>query len=80
MLDLFEEKELGDVLRKTFVVRAGDVVMHGRKAGSGMEDGLGLGVQGEEFLRGLDEWERLLFRRAHDGAKDRREWMESVKN
>ena len=80
MLDLFEERELGHVLRTTFVTRATDVVMHARKAGSGMDDGLGVGAQGEEFLRGLDEWERTLFRRAHDGAKERREWMVNVKN
>lgn len=80
MLDLFEERHLCDVLRKTFVMRAADIVMHARKAGSGMEDGLGVGAQGEEFLRGLEEWERNLFRRAHDGAKERREWMEKVKN
>lgn len=79
MLDLFEEPELGEILRKTFVVRAGDVIMHARKAGSGMDDGLGVGIHGEEFLRGLDEWERTLFRRAHDGAKERREWMDTVK-
>ncbi|KAJ2904353.1 DNA replication protein [Zalerion maritima] len=80
MLDLFEEPELGDVLRRTFVTRAGDVVMHARKAGSGTDDALGVGAQGEEFLRGLEEWERQLFRRAHDGAKGRREWMDGVKN
>jgi GINS complex subunit 3 len=74
MLDLFEEKELGAVLRKTFVVRAGDVGLHARKAG---EDSVGGG--GEEFLRGLDEWERLLFRRAHDAGKSAREWAEHVK-
>jgi GINS complex subunit 3 len=74
MLDLFEEKELNAVLRKTFVTRAGDVGLHARKAG---EDSVGGG--GEEFLRGLDEWERGLFRRAHDGEKKTRGWTENVK-
>jgi GINS complex subunit 3 len=27
----------------------------------------------------LDEWERSLFRQAHDGTKAGREWMDNVK-
>ena len=87
MLDLFEEPELGAVLRETFAVRAAEVALHARKAGasaasgSGADEGsnLGIGGAGEEFLRGLDEWERKLFRRAHDGTKVGKEWMDSVK-
>lgn len=75
MLDLVEEEELGKVLRRTFVVRAGDVGLHAKKAG---EDGVTVSG-GEEFLRGLDEWERKLFRLAHDGGKRTREWAENVK-
>ncbi|GAB0137649.1 DNA replication protein [Epichloe bromicola] len=73
MLDLFDERELGAVLRRTFVVRAGDVGLHARKADEGV------GGQGEEFLRGLEEWERRLFRRGHEGVKHCKEWAESVK-
>ncbi|KAL2203710.1 GINS complex, Psf3 component [Sarocladium strictum] len=72
MLDLFDERELGQVLRKTFVVRAGDVGLHARKAEEGV------GGQGEEFLRGLEEWERGLFRRAHEGVKGAKEWSDKV--
>lgn len=87
MMDLSEEQELGNVLRKTFVTRAAEIALHARKAGgqgakgSTTEEGsnLGVGGAGEEFLRGLDEWERKLFRKAHDGAKAGKEWMESVK-
>jgi len=75
MLDLFEDKELAAVLRKTFVRRAGEVALHARKAG---DDAMGGGA-GEEFLRGLDEWERALFRKAHDGVKSVKEWAENVK-
>ncbi|KAL3962367.1 hypothetical protein ACCO45_003890 [Purpureocillium lilacinum] len=32
MLDLFDERELGAVLRRTFVLRAADVGLHARKA------------------------------------------------
>ncbi|KAH6897355.1 DNA replication complex GINS protein PSF3 [Thelonectria olida] len=73
MLDLFEEREIADVVRRTFVVRAADVGLHARKADEGM------GGRGEEFLRGLDEWERGLFRRGHDGVKGAKEWTEKVK-
>ncbi|SPO05352.1 probable DNA replication complex GINS protein PSF3 [Cephalotrichum gorgonifer] len=75
MLDLFEDKELASVLRKTFVGRAAEVGLHAGKVG---EDSVGSGA-GEEFLRGLDEWERALFRKAHEGAKGTKEWMENVK-
>jgi GINS complex subunit 3 len=74
MLDLFDERELGDVLRRTWTVRAGEVGLHARKADEG-----GLGGQQEEFLRGLEEWERKLFRRAHEGVKGAKEWTERVK-
>ncbi|KAK3900222.1 hypothetical protein C8A05DRAFT_36148 [Staphylotrichum tortipilum] len=87
MMDLSEEQEMAAVLRKTFVTRAAEVALHARKVGGvghrgkGPEEGsnLGIGGAGEEFLRGLDEWERKLFRKAHDGAKSGKEWMEGVK-
>lgn len=75
MLDLFDERELANVLRRTFVVRAGDVGLHARKAD---EANLG-GGHGQEFLRGLEEWERVLFRRAHDGVKSTKDWADKVK-
>lgn len=73
MLDLFDEKDVAEVLRKTFVVRAGEVGLHARKA-----DEAGVG-NGEEFLRGLEEWERGIFRRGHEGVKNAKEWTEKVK-
>ena len=88
MMDLSEEQELGRVLRNTFVTRAGEIAVHARKVGGprhggkgGGDEGsnLGVGGAGELFLRGLDEWERQLFRKAHDGAKAGKEWMEGVK-
>jgi GINS complex subunit 3 len=80
MLDLFEERELGTVLRRAYVLRAGDVATHARKAG-GREGGGGAvgGGAGEEFLRGLDEWERALFRKAHEGSKASREYLDNIK-
>ncbi|KAJ4124420.1 DNA replication protein [Fusarium falciforme] len=73
MLDLFDERDIAEVLRKTFVVRAGEVGLHARKADEGV------GGNGGEFLRGLEEWERALFRRGHDGVKGAKEWTEKVK-
>ncbi|ERT03360.1 hypothetical protein HMPREF1624_01673 [Sporothrix schenckii ATCC 58251] len=40
---------------------------------------LGVGYAGQEFLRSLDEWERQVFRQAHDGAKASREFVDNVK-
>lgn len=50
-------------------------------AAAGADEGsnLGVGGAGGEFLRGLDEWERKLFRKAHDGTRAGREWMDGVK-
>lgn len=90
MMELSDEQELGAVLRKTFVTRATEIALHARKVGGvghktkgkgPAEEGsnLGLGGAGEEFLRGLDEWERKLFRKAHDGARAGKEWMEGIK-
>ncbi|KAI1636659.1 hypothetical protein F4809DRAFT_641326 [Biscogniauxia mediterranea] len=76
MLDLFDEREICAILRKTFVTRAVDIALHARKAGSTEDMGIG---GGEEFLRGLEEWERKLFKKAHDGTKGTKEWMEGIK-
>ncbi|OTB12024.1 hypothetical protein K445DRAFT_321512 [Daldinia sp. EC12] len=76
MLDVFEEAEICAILRRTFVTRAADIALHARKAGATEDMGVGAG---EEFLRGLEEWERKLFRKAHEGAKGTKEWMERVK-
>jgi GINS complex subunit 3 len=76
MLDLFEEPVMCAVLRRTFVMRAGETALHARKAGDSDDYKL---AGGEEFMRGLEAWERALFLRAHDGAKDSKNWREGVK-
>ena len=75
MLDLFDERDLAAVLRRAFVLRAADVGLHARKAD---ETGVGAAAA-DDFLRGLDEWERALFRRGHEGVRAMREWMDKVK-
>ena len=74
MLDLFDEADLSVIMRRTFAGRATDIALHARKAGDDS-----VGGSGEDFLRGLDEWERSLFRKAHDGTKASKEWLENVK-
>lgn len=88
MMDLSDEEPLSATLRKTFVTRAAEISLHARKVGGGVGKGkggaseeasnIGIGGAGEEFLRGLEEWERKLFRKAHDGSKAAKEWMETV--
>ncbi|TDZ40449.1 DNA replication complex GINS protein PSF3 [Colletotrichum spinosum] len=74
ILDLFDDRELSEAMRKTFVTRAAEIALHARKGGDDA-----VGGSSEEFLRGLDEWERVLFRKAHDGTKASKEWMDKVK-
>lgn len=83
VMELFEERELDAVMRKTFVTRAAEIALHARKIGdaSGKEgaSNLGLGASGDDFSRGMDEWERQLFSKAHGGLKAGKEWMDNVK-
>ncbi|EFW98858.1 gins complex subunit [Grosmannia clavigera kw1407] len=58
---------------------SGSNTSNGDKKDDTNSSNLGIGSTGQEFLRGLDEWERQLFRHAHDGAKSGREFLDSVK-
>jgi GINS complex subunit 3 len=79
MLELFDEAEVAEVLRKSFVARAGEVQVHARLAGDESAGGGAGSGASEDFLRGLDEWERQLFRRAHEGVKGGKEFLDGVK-
>ncbi|KAI9892763.1 MAG: DNA replication protein [Vezdaea aestivalis] len=77
-LDTAEEEE-GDyeeqivaVLSETFKKRAAEIADHAHNPRGALGEGA-------EFLRGLDEEERLLFRAAHDSAKAIRKWMGEMK-
>ncbi len=75
MLELFEEEEILDVLTETFRARSAEIGDHAANAGAGARSiGIGASTDSVEFLRGLDETERALFRVAHDSAKDLRSW------
>jgi GINS complex subunit 3 len=78
MLELFEEEELCDVLMETWRRRASEISDHAGNVSKKEGGGVG-GGDGVEFLRGLDEWERDLFRRCHDSSKGMRVWMGEVK-
>ncbi|KAF9888021.1 DNA replication protein [Aspergillus nanangensis] len=72
ILELFEEEEMVEILENTFKKRAAEIADHAHNP----KGVLGGGV---EFLRGLDETERQLFRVAHDSAKETRIWAGEAK-
>lgn len=72
MLELFEEDELVDVLLDTFRKRAAAIGDHASNSRGALSEGI-------EFMRGLDETERALFRAAHDSGEATRKWIAGVK-
>jgi GINS complex subunit 3 len=74
ILELFEEDEVCDVLMESWRRRAAEISDHASQVGQGARGGVA-GGDGVDFLRGLDEWERDLFRRCHDSGKAMRVWM-----
>ncbi|KAL8727825.1 MAG: hypothetical protein Q9181_005569 [Wetmoreana brouardii] len=75
VLEVLEDEDVGDVLAETFKVRAREIADFARNTGRGT----GVAGAGEgEFLRGLEEWERGLFRAAHDSSRATRLWMGEV--
>ncbi|EGE00254.1 GINS complex subunit Psf3 [Trichophyton tonsurans CBS 112818] len=71
ILQLFEEEEMVDVLSHTFKTRAMQISDHAHNPAGPMS--------GQEFLRGLDETERQLFRAAHESVKSMRAWTGEAK-
>lgn len=78
LLELFEEEEVCDVLMESWRRRAVEIQDHAGNTGRSGGAGVG-GGDGVEFLRGLDEGERALFRASHDSGKAMRVWMGEVK-
>ncbi|PWW77802.1 GINS complex, Psf3 component [Tuber magnatum] len=62
ILGLLEEDELVDILSETFKKRAAGIADHAHNP-------QGVISSGGEFLKGLDENERQLFKTAHESAK-----------
>ncbi|KAL8997326.1 MAG: hypothetical protein Q9169_003360 [Polycauliona sp. 2 TL-2023] len=74
VLELLEDEGVGEGVCEAFKTRAAEIADHARNARGGTSSG-----EGGEFLRGLDEWERGLFRAAHDSSKAVRLWMGEVR-
>lgn len=73
---MFEEDDILDVLSETFRVRAAEI---GDYAGSvSGKARAGVSAEGTEFLRGLEEWERALFKGRHESAKAGKKWLAEV--
>ncbi|EEH20975.2 DNA replication complex GINS protein psf3 [Paracoccidioides brasiliensis Pb03] len=72
ILQLFEEEEMVDVLMEAFKKRSMEIADHAYNSQGALGDGV-------EFLRGLDETERRLFRIAHSSAKEMRVWSGETK-
>ncbi|KAL5118513.1 DNA replication protein [Pleosporales sp. CAS-2024a] len=72
ILELFDEDDMIDVLSDTFKSRAAVIAdqAHNPRGALG---------EGADFMRGLDENERQLFRAAHDSAKAVRTWTTALK-
>ena len=80
LLELFEEEEVCNVLMETWRTRAAEIGDHASTSSGGGKAGGGVGTgDAVEFLRGLDESERGLFRAAHDSGKAMRVWMGEMK-
>lgn len=78
-MELLEEEELCDVLMESWRKRAVEIQdQAGNLGGGGKGGGVG-NDRGHEFLSGLDEGERVLFRASHDGARGMKSWMSEVK-
>lgn len=83
-----DEKLVCQVLTETWRKRAEDVGDFAGNVGAGQGaakggtsgggGGMGAGQDGVEFLRGLDESERKLFKVKHESAKALRKWMGEV--
>ncbi|KAK0514096.1 hypothetical protein JMJ35_003818 [Cladonia borealis] len=71
-LELFEEEEIVDILCESFKKRAADIADHAHNPRGALGEGA-------DFLRGLDEMERQLFRAAHESSKAMRAWMGEMK-
>ncbi|KAI1002695.1 hypothetical protein K3495_g5504 [Podosphaera aphanis] len=71
ILELFEDDEICDVLMRTWQARAAEIGDHASHAGA-------MQRHGSDFLKGLDEAEKELFRASHESSKAMRVWMKEI--
>lgn len=69
MLELFEDEEVVEVLTETFKQRSVEIADKASNTRNVQNSG-------NEFVLGLDETERQLFRAAHDGGNAVKRWFE----
>ncbi|KAI7089227.1 hypothetical protein KC356_g2646 [Hortaea werneckii] len=72
MLELFEDEEVGEVLLETFKQRALEIADKSQNTRAAMSQA----GDGADFMSGLDETERQLFRAAHDGSNAVKKWFD----
>ncbi|OBT56375.1 hypothetical protein VE04_03495 [Pseudogymnoascus sp. 24MN13] len=77
LLALFDDEPMLAVLQEAFKKRSGEIVDHASNVGG--RSGAGVAAEAVEFLRGLDEEERKLFRVAHESAKAAKAWLDDEK-
>lgn len=74
-MELFDEDDVLNVLTDSWKKRAVELGDFASTVGGKEGGGQGKGDKQTEFLRGLEEGERELFRRSHESAKAMRKWM-----
>ncbi|RMY90577.1 hypothetical protein D0862_09927, partial [Hortaea werneckii] len=72
MLELFEDEEVGEVLLETFKQRALEIADKSQNTRAAMSQA----GDSADFMSGLDETERQLFRAAHDGSNAVKKWFD----
>ena len=79
LLALFDDEPMLAVLQDAFKKRAREIVDHASNVGGRSGGGAGVAAEAVDFLRGLDEEERKLFRVAHESAKAAKAWLDDEK-
>ncbi|KAI1610539.1 GINS complex subunit 3 [Exophiala viscosa] len=72
IMELFDDQAVLDTLLDTFKARASEIADQAHNPRGALGDGA-------EFLRGLDETERQLFKAAHEGPKAVKAWTQDQK-
>ncbi|KAF2765858.1 GINS complex, Psf3 component [Teratosphaeria nubilosa] len=73
LFELFEEEEMVGVISDTFKQRALEIADKAQNTRTTQQGG----SDASDFMSGLDDAERQLFRAAHDGSNSVKKWFES---
>ncbi|KAK5256449.1 DNA replication protein, partial [Exophiala xenobiotica] len=72
IMELFEDQAVLDTLLDTFKSRASEIADQAHNPRGALGDGA-------DFLRGLEESERQLFKAAHEGPKAVKAWTQDLR-